>query len=84
MSAHYKVACLCEALLVSRSGYYAWKARRSQPGPREVENIGLRERIRAFPSRKRLKRVPLPQRNRLFSMKSERSPARKEQDSGSR
>src|SRR5882724_5659485 len=46
MSAHYKVASLCEALLVSRSGYYDWKNRRSKPGPRQVENIRLRERIR--------------------------------------
>ena len=46
MSAHYKVAWLCEALLVSRSGYYDWKKRRSKPGPREVENALLRERIR--------------------------------------
>ena len=46
MSAHYKVAWLCEALLVSRSDYYDWKNRRSKPGPREVENTHLRERIR--------------------------------------
>jgi hypothetical protein len=46
MSAHYKVAWLCEALLVSRSGYYDWKNRRSKAGPRQVENIRLRERIR--------------------------------------
>ena len=42
----YKVAWLCEALLVSRSGYYDWKERRRQPGPRHVQNIQLRERIR--------------------------------------
>src|SRR5439155_1068733 len=41
-----KVAWLCEALLVSRSGYYDWKERRRQPGPRQLENIRLRERIR--------------------------------------
>jgi hypothetical protein len=46
MSGQYKVAWLCEALLVSRSGYYDWKNRRSKPGPHEVENIHLRERIR--------------------------------------
>jgi putative transposase len=46
MSAHYKVAWLCEALLVSRSGYYHWKNRRSKPGPREVENTHLGERVR--------------------------------------
>jgi transposase InsO family protein len=46
MSGQYKLAWLCEALLVSRSGYYDWKERRRQPGPREVQNLRLRERIR--------------------------------------
>jgi putative transposase len=46
MSGQYKVAWLCEALLVSRSGYYDWKERRRTPGARQVENARLRERIR--------------------------------------
>jgi putative transposase len=46
MSGQYKVAWLCETLLVSRSGYYDWKERRRQPGPRQLENIRLRKRIR--------------------------------------
>ena len=46
MSGQYKVAWLCEALLVSRSGYYDWRKRRRQPGPRQLENTLLRERIR--------------------------------------
>jgi len=46
MSGQYKVAWLCEALLVSRSGYYDWKERRRQPGPRQLENIRSRARIR--------------------------------------
>src|SRR5438270_12275669 len=46
MSGRYKVAWLCEALLVSRSGYYDWVERRRRPRPREAENIRLRERIR--------------------------------------
>jgi len=46
MSGRYKVAWLCEALLVSRSGYYDWQRRRQQPGPRTVENLFLRQRIR--------------------------------------
>jgi putative transposase len=45
MSGQYKVAWLCEALLVSRSGYYDWKERRSHPGPRQMETARLRERI---------------------------------------
>ncbi len=46
MSGQYKLAWLCEALLVSRSGYYDWKERRQRPGPRQVENAHLAERIR--------------------------------------
>src|SRR5256714_5750412 len=45
MSGQYKVAWLCEALLVSRSGYYDWKKRQQQPPAREVENTLLRQRI---------------------------------------
>jgi transposase InsO family protein len=46
MSGQYKVAWLCEALLVSRSGYYHWVERRRRPSPRQIETIHLRERIR--------------------------------------
>lgn len=46
MSGQYRLSWLCEALLVSRSGYYDWKARRRQPGPRQLENIALRQRIK--------------------------------------
>lgn len=46
MSCHYKVTWLCEALLVSRSGYYDWQRRRRVPGPRQRENTQLRQRIR--------------------------------------
>lgn len=46
MSAQYKVAWLCEALLVSRSGYYAWVRRRHHPGPRALETVQLRARIK--------------------------------------
>src|SRR5450755_4651230 len=46
MSGSYKLAWLCEALLVSRSGYYDWLERRRQPSPRQRENTHLRERIR--------------------------------------
>jgi transposase InsO family protein len=47
MSGTYKIAWLCEALLVSRSGYYDWHRRQREPGPRQRENLCLRERIRA-------------------------------------
>jgi transposase InsO family protein len=46
LSGQYKLAWLCEALLVSRSGYYHWKERRHKPSPRQIENNHLRERIR--------------------------------------
>ena len=46
MSGRYKLKWLCEALLVSRSGYYDWQRRRQSPGPRERENRALRQRLR--------------------------------------
>lgn len=46
MSGHYKIAWLCEALLVSRSGFYAWRRARRQPGPRQRANLVLRQRLR--------------------------------------
>ncbi len=48
MSGAYKVAWLCEALLVSRSGYYDWQQRQREPGPRQRANLALRGRIRAI------------------------------------
>jgi putative transposase len=47
MSGQYKVAWLCEALMVSRSGYYQWCARARRPGRRQLENDLLRGQIRA-------------------------------------
>lgn len=53
MSGHYKVCWLCEALLVSRSGYYGWQHRRRHPSPRQQENQRLRQTIRAEFNRSR-------------------------------
>jgi putative transposase len=53
MSGEYKVAWLCEALLVSRSGYYQWRRRRAQPGVRQTENVQLTQRIREAFARSR-------------------------------
>jgi putative transposase len=47
MSGQYKLSWLCEAFMVSRSGYYDWLDRRRNPGPRARENAVLRQRIRA-------------------------------------
>jgi transposase InsO family protein len=46
MSGQYNLRWLCEALLVSRSGYYDWLRRRRKPGARARENLVLRQRIR--------------------------------------
>jgi transposase InsO family protein len=46
MSGATKVHWLCEALAVSRSGYYDWCKRRRQPGRRELATLELRGRIR--------------------------------------
>ena len=46
MSGEYRVAWLCEALLVSRSGFYAWRQRRQWPAPRQAANAALSARIR--------------------------------------
>lgn len=41
-----KVAWLCEALQVSRSGYYDWLRRRNRPSARQQRDIDLVRRIR--------------------------------------
>jgi putative transposase len=46
MNPPHKIAWLCEALMVSRSGYYAWVQRRHYPGPRAIETAQLRQRIK--------------------------------------
>lgn len=46
MSGHYHISQLCETLLVSRSGFYDWRRRRQVPGPRQRENLALRQRLR--------------------------------------
>ncbi len=46
MNGRYKLSWLCEALMVSRSGYYDWLRRRKAPGKRAKENAVLREQIK--------------------------------------
>jgi putative transposase len=53
MSGEHQVQWLCEALLVSRSGYYDWLRRRRVPGLRAQENAALCERIRTEFERQR-------------------------------
>jgi len=45
MRGEHKVTWLCEALLVSTSGYYDWRRRGREPGVRQQENAVLCERI---------------------------------------
>jgi len=47
MSGQYKIAWLCEALMVSRSGYYDWCRQAQRPGLRQQQNAALRQQIRA-------------------------------------
>jgi putative transposase len=44
---HWEPARLCRVLCVSRSGYYAWRKRRDQPGVRAKRRAQLIEQIRA-------------------------------------
>lgn len=46
MSGQHHLRWLCEALLVSRSGYYDWQRRQRTPGARERANRQLRQRVR--------------------------------------
>jgi transposase InsO family protein len=45
MKDQHPVCSLCEALEVSTSGYYDWLNRKSNPGPRAIENDLLSEQI---------------------------------------
>lgn len=40
------MSALCQALDVSKSGYYTWRARQKEPGPRALEDERLGEQIR--------------------------------------
>jgi len=48
MSADYPIAEACEAIGVSRSGFYAWRRRQRQPGRREQADQALGEQIAAI------------------------------------
>ena len=46
MKTDHPIAVLCRAFEVSPSGYYDWRRRQQQPGPRAVEDQELTEHIR--------------------------------------
>ena len=45
MKSQHPIRSLCQALEVSTSGYYDWRHRQTQPGPRARENAQLLEQI---------------------------------------
>ena len=47
----YRLQSMCNALNVSRSGYYAWKSRR--PSNRQRENMELLENIQEIYKKRR-------------------------------
>src|SRR5947209_18195586 len=46
MKNDHPIEVLCKAFCVSRSGYYQWRERPNQPGPRAREDQELAEQIR--------------------------------------
>lgn len=44
----FSVTALCRVMEVTRSGYYAWRKRAQEPGPRQKENAGLLPKIRHY------------------------------------
>lgn len=46
MKSDYPTEVLCEAFCVSRSGFYDWLKRRSDPSTRAQEDVQLAEQIR--------------------------------------
>jgi transposase InsO family protein len=53
MKGEHSILCLCRALGVSPSGYYAWQKRRGCPGPRAVQNQALAREIKTIHAQSR-------------------------------
>lgn len=49
----HALLALCESVLVSPSGYYAWRNRQSNPGPRALESLALAEDIKLLHAQSR-------------------------------
>ncbi len=41
LSDRFSVSWLCKQLAVARSGFYAWRQRQQNPGPRDQENAAM-------------------------------------------
>ncbi len=48
MSSEFSIGELTQTLQVSRSGYYAWRLRQAEPGPRALQNAVLLTHIRCL------------------------------------
>jgi putative transposase len=48
LKSEHPLTRLCQALEVSKSGYYDWQSRQSQPGPRHLEDRELKIQISSF------------------------------------
>jgi putative transposase len=46
LKSEHGIAALCQAFTVSKSGYYDWRKRQAEPGPRAQEDQRLRQEIR--------------------------------------
>jgi hypothetical protein len=48
------MACLCKQLGVARSGFYSWRQRQCNPGPRAQENAALTAQVQEVFERHRV------------------------------
>jgi len=53
LSGRFSVAWLCKQLAVARSGFYAWRQRQQNPGPRAQENEAITAQVQAVFDRHR-------------------------------
>ena len=53
MRLDHSLQALCECMLVSPSGYHAWRHRQSHPGPRALESLALAEDIKLLHAQSR-------------------------------
>ena len=49
----HSLLALCQSVLVSPSGYYAWRNRKSTPGPRALESLALAKDIKVLHAQSR-------------------------------
>ena len=53
LSERFSIAWLCKQLAVARSGFYAWRQRQHNPGPRDQENAVIRAQVQTVFDRHR-------------------------------